>query len=677
MNSIPEKLNSILRKLQSVRQQSNGSWTARCPAHDDQHPSLSIKLDGDHILFKCFAGCTTEQICAALGIGLRDLFLNNGDGNHLSSHSGLTLDAFARAKRLNLNHLRQCDVRESVYDGKPAVAFVYRDVEGDLWATRYRIALTGDRFKWEAGASAKRLLYGAWWLPLWRQRGVQTVLLVEGESDALTLWQAGVPAVGVPGADSLSDQNAKLLDGFNVVLWREPDNGGEKLLQHAQNLFGDRLRVLTPPDGVKDPSDFWLRITSQHANEADARVEFRDAVQQMMAEASDVSMCRYIYVSDTPTDEDAVDLGLVPEPEPMDWVVEGIVPARFVTNLYADSGQGKSFVVLHLAFCCLTGSPFCGKAVKPGRVLFLDWELDEQTTAQRWYAVCRGGGFASAVRGLLYKSMTEPLVKAYNHIRQLVAKHKPVLVVIDSLGKALGNDPLDPKVVIQTYHALDQLGVAVLVVDHQPKSTGEATYSSLREYGSAYKGHLARSRLQLERLNDAKTPDGVRIGLLLRHKKSNFSTLQPDVHLAMTFVHGEAGRLHSVRFEMVQADSADEALGSRGEILALLREREMTADAIAEHTGLARNTVSEHLNALRRSGFVEVVRVDGRTKVWGIKPNGGSVGTVGLIYTSDTSDTSDTCPDLIQTRPLQWWETGVGVPDGDPDFVEVNERDGA
>jgi DNA-binding transcriptional ArsR family regulator len=178
----------------------------------------------------------------------------------------------------------------------------------------------------------------------------------------------------------------------------------------------------------------------------------------------------------------------------------------------------------------------------------------------------------------------------------------------------------------------------------------------------------------LERLSDAKTPDGVRIGLLLRHKKSNFSTLQPDVHLAMTFVHGEAGRLHSVRFEMVHANSADEALGSRGEILALLREREMTADAIAEHTGLARNTVSEHLNALRRSGFVDVVRVDGRTKVWGIKPNGESVGTVGTLNTSDISDAS---PDPPQARLPNWWETGVGVPDGDAAFLEVDGDDGA
>jgi len=673
MSVIPKKLGEILQRLHGVRQTSNNSWTACCPAHDDRSPSLHVTVTSDRVLLKCFAGCTTEQICAALGIGLRDLFLHNGithDENH-----GLTLSDFAKAKRLNVDLLLQHHVKQTEWRGRPAVAFVYRDVDGDYWAARYRIALTGDRFRWENGVKANRLLYGAWFLRGWRQRDVQTILLVEGETDSLTLWQAGIPAVGVPGCDSLTVENARLLDGFNVVLWREPDNGGETLLRHARNLFGERLRVVSPPDGVKDASDFWLRIASKHRSEEDARVEFSDAVQQMMAEASDVSMCRYIYVPDSSTLEDAVDLGLVPEPEPMDWVVDGIVPARFVTNLYADSGHGKSFVVLHLALCCLTGSPFCGKAVKPGRVLFLDWELDEQTTAQRWYAVCRGGGFASAVRGLLYKSMTEPIVKAYNHIRELVAKHKPVLVVIDSLGKALGNDPLDPKVVIQTYHALDQLGVAVFVVDHQPKSVGEAAYSSLREYGSAYKGHLARSRLQLERLNDAKTPDGVRIGLLLRHKKSNFSTLQPDVHLAMTFVHGEVGRLHSVRFEMVQADSADESLGSRGEILAILREREMTADDIAEHTGLARSTVSEHLNALRRSGFVDVVRVDGRTKVWAIKPNGESVGTVGTLYTTDASDTSDTSPDPPPARPLQWWETGVDVPDGDPEFLEVDTDD--
>ncbi len=42
-------------------------WMARCPAHDDQNPSLSIS-DGNNgtVLFHCFAGCEQEKVLNAL-----------------------------------------------------------------------------------------------------------------------------------------------------------------------------------------------------------------------------------------------------------------------------------------------------------------------------------------------------------------------------------------------------------------------------------------------------------------------------------------------------------------------------------------------------------------------------------------------------------------------------------
>jgi len=47
---------------------------ARCPAHDDERPSLSIKLTDDgRILLQCFAGCSIEQILAALRLTKADL----------------------------------------------------------------------------------------------------------------------------------------------------------------------------------------------------------------------------------------------------------------------------------------------------------------------------------------------------------------------------------------------------------------------------------------------------------------------------------------------------------------------------------------------------------------------------------------------------------------------------
>ena len=53
---------------------SGKGWMARCPAHDDHTPSLSItEGDGGRVLLCCHAGCTYEQIIAAAGIEQKDL----------------------------------------------------------------------------------------------------------------------------------------------------------------------------------------------------------------------------------------------------------------------------------------------------------------------------------------------------------------------------------------------------------------------------------------------------------------------------------------------------------------------------------------------------------------------------------------------------------------------------
>ena len=51
---------------------TGGCWTMRCPAHDDQTPSLSIRDAGDgKVLVHCHAGCDQERVIAALrGRGL-------------------------------------------------------------------------------------------------------------------------------------------------------------------------------------------------------------------------------------------------------------------------------------------------------------------------------------------------------------------------------------------------------------------------------------------------------------------------------------------------------------------------------------------------------------------------------------------------------------------------------
>lgn len=64
----------ILPRLQGVRSSGKG-WIAKCPAHSDNKPSLSIGTgDKGQALLHCFAGCHAVDVLAAIGLELRDLY---------------------------------------------------------------------------------------------------------------------------------------------------------------------------------------------------------------------------------------------------------------------------------------------------------------------------------------------------------------------------------------------------------------------------------------------------------------------------------------------------------------------------------------------------------------------------------------------------------------------------
>jgi hypothetical protein len=67
-------IDRVLARLEGVTANGSG-FQAKCPAHDDRNPSLSVG-EGlyDRVLLKCHAGCSVGEIVAGLGLDLRDLF---------------------------------------------------------------------------------------------------------------------------------------------------------------------------------------------------------------------------------------------------------------------------------------------------------------------------------------------------------------------------------------------------------------------------------------------------------------------------------------------------------------------------------------------------------------------------------------------------------------------------
>ncbi|WP_291510681.1 hypothetical protein [Acidithiobacillus sp.] len=79
-------IDATLSRLEGVKRTGPGKWIARCPSHDDRHPSLSIKeADDGLVLIHCWTGCAAADVVAALGLSLADLF--PGDRRTLADHS--------------------------------------------------------------------------------------------------------------------------------------------------------------------------------------------------------------------------------------------------------------------------------------------------------------------------------------------------------------------------------------------------------------------------------------------------------------------------------------------------------------------------------------------------------------------------------------------------------------
>jgi hypothetical protein len=68
-------IDTLLDRLDGVKRTREGRWMAKCPAHLDKSPSLSIRETEDgRILINDFGGCGAGDVLEAIGLRMSDLF---------------------------------------------------------------------------------------------------------------------------------------------------------------------------------------------------------------------------------------------------------------------------------------------------------------------------------------------------------------------------------------------------------------------------------------------------------------------------------------------------------------------------------------------------------------------------------------------------------------------------
>ena len=207
-------INDILSRLEGVKPGAGqNQYIARCPAHMDQHQSLSIGVGSDgRILLTCFAGCDTEEIVEAMDLTMKDLFVEQP----------------------------KTEIDYPVY--------YYTDEKGNVLAKKERWQSQKKGFTWyrpdSAGEWIKGLGDGADKLkmPLYNLKAIaetppdRPVYLVEGEKDVETLRAYLFTATTTPNGASTKWGDATYtnpLKSRDVYIIPDNDKAGYAYAQNA------------------------------------------------------------------------------------------------------------------------------------------------------------------------------------------------------------------------------------------------------------------------------------------------------------------------------------------------------------------------------------------------------------------------------------------------------------
>ncbi len=98
---------TLLNRLEGVRPSGDGRWYARCPAHADKSPSLSVRDTGERVLVHCFTGCEPDDVLAAVGLTWRDLHAERCDAERFAQRPN-------KALRRRMADLDPLDVERAV-----------------------------------------------------------------------------------------------------------------------------------------------------------------------------------------------------------------------------------------------------------------------------------------------------------------------------------------------------------------------------------------------------------------------------------------------------------------------------------------------------------------------------------------------------------------------------------
>jgi hypothetical protein len=505
----------------------NGQWMASCPVsshgqgNGDKNPSLCVsETDEGKPLFKCFSGCSQESVFNAVkDYGLLDDLPN-------------PTDFLTQIKPLPKQQEPVLEQEWHYTDEDGVVQHIKQryktfDSKGKTYK-QYRVDENGRRHASMTGANI--VPYNLPEVDFARKTG-RTVFLCEGEKAADALKSLGVVATCTHnGASNFPEDVVKHLVGLTIAIVPDNDTVGWEYARKAVAALKAVTKSIRVVDlGLEEIKEDAYEFVYKYGGDKDRLVDLTKATQAVISEMDVTTPARLNNSAETPVAEE-LELPQVPlqregfkleawdsiEDEPVEWLIQGVIPQKSFVALYAPPASFKSFVALDIAECIATGRAFLGNQItRQGAVLYIAGEghggIGSRIKALKTHHKTPVGAPVYFLRRQVnLRSSKTDLQDLVNAIDDLKAIHEInfELIIIDTLARAFGggneNASEDMGAFITAAGAIQgKYECSLLVVHH----AGKDTTKGLRGHSSLL--GAVDTELEIIRIEGAQPPKGI------------------------------------------------------------------------------------------------------------------------------------------------------------------------
>lgn len=216
--------------------------------------------------------------------------------------------------------------------------------------------------------------------------------------------------------------------------------------------------------------------------------------------------------------------------EPLQFRIAGMVPQDGITVIFGKPKSGKTFAAIDMASCVATGRDYHGRAVKPGKVVYIAGEGRSGIRARfKAWAIHNGAdpmGNVLLSSGAAMIGVQTHLAQVAQAIHAATKGETPAMIVVDTLKRNFGPGNEDKGEDMSRFvQGLDRLrelfpGVTIIVVHHSGHHDDERAMGSINllaavdaEY-RVKKGRKERMKLECTNPRDFEEPEGMEFDMV-------------------------------------------------------------------------------------------------------------------------------------------------------------------